>query len=47
MDNLYPWQEPMYVSIDAALKRKNKTLWGEIAEIEKSYFDQLKIRYKH
>lgn len=46
-DNLYPWQEPMYVSIDAALKRKNKTLWGEIAEIEKSYFDRLKIRYKH
>ena len=46
-DNLYPWQEPLYVSIDAALKRKNKILWGEIAEIEKSYFNQLKNRYKH
>ena len=44
-DNLYPWQEPLYVSIVAALKRKNKMLWGEIAEIEKDYFDQLISKY--
>lgn len=45
-DNLYPWQEPLYVSVDAALKRINKISWGNIAEIEKDYFTKLKIMYK-
>ena len=40
-ENLYPWQEPLYVSIEAALKRKNKQYWGDIAEVEKEYFEKL------
>ena len=45
-ENLYPWQEPLYVSIEAALKRKNKQYWGDIAEVEKEYFEKLIKRYK-
>ena len=45
-ENLYPWQEPLYVSIEAALKRKNKLYWGDIAEVEKEYFEKLIKRYK-
>ena len=45
-DNLFPWQEPLFVSIDAALKRKNKEKWKELADIERSYFEELKVVYK-
>ncbi|MCR9012139.1 hypothetical protein [Gabonibacter chumensis] len=45
-ENLYPWQEPLCVSIDAALKRKNKLYWGDIAEVEKEYFEKLIKMYK-
>ena len=45
-DNLYPWQEPIYVSIDAALKRKNKGKWVDLADIEKEYFEELKIMFR-
>lgn len=45
-DNLYPWQEPAFVSIDAALKRRNIDRWNSVAEIERDYFEELKIAYK-
>jgi hypothetical protein len=45
-DNLYPWQEPLFVSIDAALKRKNNEKWKDLADIEKNYFEELKVMYK-
>lgn len=41
-DNLYSWQEPEYVSVDAALRRINKTQWKDIAEIEQENFNILK-----
>ena len=44
-DNLYPWQEPEYVSIDAALKKRNVELWQGIADVEKERFDELKVVY--
>ena len=46
-DNLYPWQEPEYVSIDAALKKRNVELWQGIADVEKEKFDELKVIYSH
>ena len=45
-DNLYPWQEPAYVSIDAALRRKNIDKWKGVADIEKDYFEKLKVAFK-
>lgn len=45
-DNLYPWQEPAYVSIDAALRRKNIDKWKSVADIEKDYFEELKVAFK-
>lgn len=45
-DNLYPWQEPTYVSIDAALKRRNIDRWKGVADIEREYFEELKVVYK-
>lgn len=44
-DNLYSWQEPEYVSVDAALNRSNKTQWKDIAEIEQDHFNALKKIY--
>lgn len=40
-DKLYPWQEPKYVSIDAALRRKNKSEWKNVAEIERDFLEEL------
>ncbi|MDE6569973.1 MAG: hypothetical protein K2K43_05055 [Alistipes sp.] len=40
-DKLYPWQEPKYVSIDAALRRKNKSEWKNVAEIERNFLEEL------
>lgn len=45
-ENLYPWQEPEYVSIDAALRRKNISKWESIADIEKENFEELKSRFE-
>ena len=45
-DNLFPWQEPLFVSIDAALRRKNMEKWKGLADIERSYFEELKVVYK-
>ncbi len=42
-DKLYPWQEPEYVSIDAALKKKGVSHWRSLADVEKSHFEELKI----
>ena len=47
-DNLYPWQEPKYVSIDAALKRTHLDDWKGVATSEIMYLDKLKQKYsKH
>lgn len=46
-DNLYPWQDRGYVSIDAALNRTNKEAnWKELAEIEYEHFKQLEAMYQ-
>lgn len=45
-DNLYPWQESEYVSIEAALNRTNIDVWKRLADIEKERYDDLKIFYK-
>ena len=44
-DNLYPWQEPKYVSIDAALRRTNIDDWRGVATSEISYLEKLKQKY--
>lgn len=41
-DNLYPWQEPEYVSIDAALRRKNIAEWKNVSAIERDFLEELK-----
>jgi hypothetical protein len=46
-EKLYPWQEPEYVSIDAALKSKNKdTVWKNVAKIEEDHLKELQETYK-
>jgi len=43
-EKLYPWQEPEYVSIDAALKSKNKdTVWKNVAKIEEEHLKELQV----
>lgn len=44
-DNLYSWQEPEYVSIEAALWRKNIDNWVSVADIEKEKYENLKVLY--
>lgn len=44
-DNLYSWQEPEYISIEAALWRKNIDNWVSIADIEKERYENLKRLY--
>lgn len=45
-DNLFSWQEPEYVSVEAALNRENKDEgWKDIAEIERDNFEILQNRY--
>ena len=46
-DNLYPWQEPEYVSVDAALWRRNIDDWISVADVEKERYDELKVIYSH
>jgi hypothetical protein len=46
-EKLYPWQEPEYVSVDAALKSKNKdNVWKNVAKIEEKYLKELQEQYK-
>lgn len=46
-EKLYPWQEPEYVSIDAALKSKNKdSVWKNVAKLEEGYLKELQEQYK-
>lgn len=44
-DNLYSWQEPEYVSVDAALWRKNIDNWLDVADVEKERYAELKLLY--
>lgn len=44
-ENLSPWLEPLYISIDGALKRKNHKNWLDIEKFEKSRLEPYK-RYK-
>jgi hypothetical protein len=46
-EKLYPWQEPEYVSVDAALKSKNKDdVWKNVAKIEEDHLKELQETYK-
>jgi hypothetical protein len=45
-EKLYPWQEPEYVSVDAALKRKNVDKWKKVAKIEEDHLKELQKIYK-
>ncbi|MDR2408868.1 MAG: hypothetical protein LBE13_12265 [Bacteroidales bacterium] len=46
-EKLYPWQEPEYVSIDAALKSKNKdSVWKNVAKLEEEHLKELQEIYK-
>jgi len=40
-DNLYPWQDKEYVSIDEALERKHIDTWKSISSFEKSKYEKL------
>lgn len=44
-DNLYSWQEPEYVSVDAALWRKNIDNWISVADVESERYEELKVMY--
>lgn len=44
-DNLFSWQEPEYVSVDAALWRKNIDNWISVADVEKERYETLKKLY--
>ena len=46
-ENLYPWQDYEYVSVDAALKKKNNAQWHSLADIEKEHYEELKQYYTH
>lgn len=46
-EKLYPWQEPEYVSVDAALKSKKKDeVWKNVAKIEEDHLKELQETYK-
>ena len=44
-DNLYSWQEPEYVSVEAALWRKNIDNWISVADVERERYEELKVMY--
>lgn len=44
-DNLYSWQEPEYVSVEAALWRTNIDNWISVADVEKERYEELKVLY--
>lgn len=45
-ENLFPWQDATYVSIDAALKRKNISKWKKVAKLEEENLSELEEQYK-
>ena len=45
-ENLYPWQDAEYVSIDAALKRKNNQAWKKVAKLEEGRLVDLEQQFK-
>lgn len=45
-ENLYPWQDAQYVSIEAALKRKNNQAWKKVAKLEEERLKELGIQFK-
>ncbi|RNC64447.1 hypothetical protein [Proteiniphilum sp. X52] len=45
-ENLYPWQDAEYVSIDAALKCKNNNAWKKVAKLEEERLTDLKEQFK-
>lgn len=44
-DNIFPWQDIEYVSIDAALKKTNQKDWGNVASYEISNLEHFKKLY--
>ena len=45
-ENLYPWQDEKYVSVDAALKRKNIDVWRAVAKLEEEHLRDLEEQYR-
>lgn len=45
-ENLYPWQDAEYVSIDAALRRKNHDAWKKVAKLEEERLADLEQQFK-
>lgn len=46
-EKLYPWQEPEFVSIDAALKSKNKdNVWKNVSKLEEEHLKGLQEIFK-
>ena len=45
-ENLYPWQDLDYVSIDAALRKKNVNAWKKVAKLEEERLKELQEQYK-
>ena len=45
-ENLYPWQDAEYVSIDAALKRKNNNAWKKVAKLEEERLTDLEQQFR-
>ena len=45
-ENLYPWQEPEYVSVEAALNRKNIEDWVKVAKLEMEHLKELQKIYQ-
>lgn len=44
-DNLYPWQDINYVSIDGALRRKNIDSWHGVSKMEETRLEELQELY--
>jgi hypothetical protein len=44
-ENLYPWQDAEFVSIDAAIRRKNNYAWKKVAKLEEERLNELEEQY--
>lgn len=44
-NNLFPWQEKDYISIDEALRPSNKDVWKDVDSLEKNRLEKLKEIY--
>lgn len=45
-ENLYPWQDPDYVSVEAALHRTNINIWKKVAKLEEERLKELQAQYR-